>query len=137
MILTGIDMPFSINQLLKDIKRGVLIALKNIGLQVIIIVFVLVIAVFLPFLSPFVPFVLFFVGAYFQGFSMIDYRNEYHRLTVAESREFINSHKGLVIGNGAVFQIFLLIPIIGTIFAPVFSIVAAALAIEKLDEKHK
>lgn len=135
LVLTGIDSEFSFSQLMNDIKRGLIIAIKNVFYQMMIALVVILLSIFLPFLAPFAPFVLFFVGAYFQGFSMMDYRNEYHRLSVVESMKYIKEHKGIAIGNGTVFQLFLLVPIIGTIFAPVFSIVAAALTIYKVEEK--
>ncbi|MCP4521369.1 MAG: hypothetical protein GY827_06720 [Cytophagales bacterium] len=135
--LTGVERPFSFKLLVSDVIRGVKIAVQNVLLQLMITIIVFVISIFLPFIAPIVPFVLFFVGAYFQGFSMIDYRNEYHNLDFKESRRYINAHKGLVIGNGVVFQLFLLIPIVGTIFAPVFSIVSAALAVHELEFGEK
>ncbi len=131
--LTGIDTPFSMRKLLNDVVRGIVIALKNIGLQLIITIPIFLIGVFIIPLSPITTFLLFIVGAYFQGFAMMDYRNEYHGLNAEASSKYIKEHKGVAIGNGSVFQILLLIIGIGTVFAPVFSIVAAALSIHQIE----
>lgn len=135
--LTGIDAPFSIKKLLNDVVRGIVIALKNIALQLMITIPILLIGIFLPILSPITTILLFMVGAYFQGFAMMDYRNEYHGLSAKESSDYIKTHKGIAVGNGAVFQVLLLIIGIGTVFAPVFSIVAAALSINQIETEKK
>lgn len=130
--LTGVEVQFSGIQFLKDVLRGIKIGMKNITLQLIwIMVFYSSVFVF-PFLSVFLPFVLFMLGAYYYGFAMIDYRSEVFHLDAENSRRFVKKHRYLALGNGIVFQVLLLVPVLGTLFAPSFALVAAALGIEEI-----
>lgn len=148
--LTGKTYPFEWAQLFKDVWRGVLIALRNLvlemGITIALLALNLAITIFLPFLSvittPVVTVILFIVGAYYYGFSTMDYTNERYRLSMGESVRYIRKNKGLAISNGAIFSLWLAIPIlgtyIGTIFAPVTCTVGATLAIlEKGDLADK
>lgn len=142
-ILTGNEYPFEMAQFLKDIWRGVMIAMRNFFIEMAIIIGVLGFSlvcswVFPPLailLGPASTIFLFFIGAYFYGFSTMDYTNERRRLSVRQSVAFIKKNKGIAIGNGSVFAVFLLIPILGTyigpIFAPIVCSVGATLAIHK------
>lgn len=130
--LTGIEVQFSWTQFFKDVLRGVKIGLRNISLQLLwIMVFYCTVFLF-PFLSVFLPFMLFMLGAYYYGFAMIDYRSEVFRLNTVESRRFVKKHRFLALGNGIVFQVLLLVPVVGTLFAPSFALVAAALGVEEI-----
>ena len=73
--------------------------------------------------------------SYFMGYSMADYRNEYHKLSSKESRKLINNYVGLVIGNGMFFNLFLLIPVIGILAAPVFALIASGLSINYIEKR--
>ncbi len=142
--LTGKKYPFDWGQLMKDVWRGVLIAIRNLVLEMSITIGLLAvnlaITVFLPFLTvistPVVTITLFFVGAYYYGFSTMDYTNERNRLSMGESVRYIRKNKGIAVANGSVFALWLAIPVlgtyIGTVFAPVTCTVGATLAmIEK------
>jgi CysZ protein len=64
---------------------------------------------------------------------MIDYRNEFKNYSAKESRAIINDHKGLAIGVGTMFNLILLVPVLGALVAPVIAVVAGGLAINKAD----
>lgn len=132
--LSGKVSPFSMAQFGKDILRGLQLALVNIFYQCVWIVFLYLGAFFMTILLPFLPLALFLVGAYFYGFAMIDYRNEVYRLSPAASRKTVKQFKWFALGNGVTFQLLLMIPIVGTLFAPSFALVAAALGLEELVE---
>ncbi len=145
--LTGQVFPFSMTQLVRDVWRGILIAIRNLFLEILLTILILVvntvITVLLPpitvITTPLVTVALFLIGAYFYGFSTMDYTNERYRLNVGESVQVIRKNKGLAVANGAIFSIWLLIPFIGTylgaIFAPVTCTVGATLAL--LEKKEK
>lgn len=142
-ILTGNEYPFDFGQFMKDIWRGVLIAIRNLFMEVLIIIGVMgTTAVFswifpplMIIVGPLSTLFLFFIGAYFYGFSTMDYTNERRRLNVKQSVQFIRHHKGIATGNGTVFSLLLIVPILGTyigpIFAPIICSVGATLAIHK------
>ena len=74
------------------------------------------------------------VASYFYGFSFLDYSNERNQLSINESVSMVRKNKGLAIGLGLVFQICLLIPIIGSLvasFLSIITIVSATMAIER------
>jgi CysZ protein len=70
-----------------------------------------------------------FVECYYYGFSMLDYSCERHNLSPSQSIEYISKHKGLAIGNGMVFFLMHLVPVIGWVLAPAYAVVAATISI--------
>lgn len=103
----------------------------------------------------------FIIGFYYYGFSFLDYINERRRLTMDESIIFVRKHRGLAIAIGSIYTLLILVPIdIGVLFsfarsghnfwsslgnfswhlllwicaafAPIWCIVAATLAMNKI-----
>ncbi len=132
-ISTGKEKPFTIHQFSKDVIRGVTIALKNLTLEIILTVCILLISFAIPILAVAAPFVIFAIESYYFGFAMLDYRNEFMLISAKESRRLINNHKGLVFGIGAMFNVMLFIPFLGVLLAPVLSVVAGGLALNEVD----
>ena len=127
-IIENKEYPFSFPQLLKDIGRGIGIALRNTLWQSVYIVSLIILS-FIPVVGWVVPFFGLLVECYYYGFSMLDYSCERHHLSTAESIHFIGQRKGLAITNGLIFYLMHLIPIIGWIFAPAYAVIAATLSI--------
>ena len=50
----------------------------------------------------------------------------------SESIFFIGQHRGLALGNGLVFYIMHLLPFVGWVLAPAYSVIAATLSIEEI-----
>lgn len=136
-VLTENMYPFEWVQFLKDIWRGILIALRNMFIEIGIIIVVWILglglgSIFPPIVLIYTPLsaiFLFVVGAYFYGFSTMDYTNERRRMNVTESVNFIRKHRGIAISNGLVFSLWLFIPIVGPIIAPITCTAGATLAI--------
>ncbi|MTI31088.1 EI24 domain-containing protein [Xanthovirga aplysinae] len=129
--------PFRLKRFLSDMIRGSIIALINISKELVFTILFLLIGFLVPVISPLVPFAIFFVESYFFGFSMVDYRNEYFQINVSDSNKIIWKHKGFVLGNGIVFNLLLLIPLVGVLFAPSWAAVAAGLGINELENKYR
>lgn len=127
-ILTGRRFPFSWMQLMKDALRGALIAMRNGILELAITIGIWFLTLFVPLLTPISVIALFFVSAYFYGFSMFDYVFERRRMRIGESVRAVNSRLGLVIANGSIFSLLMKIPLIGLMFAPVMAAIGAVLA---------
>ncbi len=134
-IMEGRDFPFSFSQLLKDIGRAIKIALRNVLWQTVYVVTILFLS-FIPIFGWIAPLVALFVECYYFGFSMLDYSSERNKLTAQQSIAFISRHKGLAIGNGMVFYMLHLLPLIGWLFAPSYAVVAATLSIISARKKH-
>lgn len=134
-ILEGKEFPFSYPQLLKDMGRGVKIALRNLLWQTVYVLTILILS-FIPVIGWIAPLVALLTECYYFGFSMLDYSSERNKLSTTQSIEFISRHKGLAIGNGLVFYIMHLLPIIGWLIAPTYAVVAATLSLHKAREKQ-
>ncbi len=122
--LTGKSFPFSLPQLMIDILRGIAITLRNMFLELGIILACGLLA-FIPVLNLFVPFILFFVSAYFMGFSLFDYNCERHRMTYKNSIQFMRFNRPYLLGVGSVYNLLSYLPIIGFIVPPVFAATGA------------
>ena len=131
-ILTGNDYPFNMRQILKDVWRGVLLALRNMCIEFGWAILGWIILIFIPPVGIIVTPFLWLIGWYFYGFAMMDYVNERRRLTVGESVSFVRKHKGVAIGNGWMYALVLFIPFIGGVFAPIIACVGATLAVHDI-----
>ena len=134
-ISTGRKKPFTANQFIKDVVRGVMLAVKNLTLEIIVTMCILLFSFVAPILAVAAPFLIYAVESYYFGFAMLDYRNEFMLLSGKESRQLINKHRGLVLGIGAMFNLMLFIPFLGVLLAPVLSVVAGGLAFNKVDQR--
>ena len=135
--VTGNDYPLDWLQLINDVWRGVVIALRNLTIEIGITILAFI-ALLIPVVGLLSPVVMFFVSAYFYGFSYMDYTNERRRLSINQSITEIRAHKGLAVANGAAFSVFLLIPFLGTLiasFMAIYSVTGATLAM--LDESYE
>ena len=55
-----------------------------------------------------------------------------HCLHVAASIDFIARHKGLAVGNGLMFYLMHIVPLVGWVLAPAYAVVAATLSLHKI-----
>jgi CysZ protein len=128
-IIEGKDFPFSFKQLTKDVLRGIRMSLRNMLWQTVYVIFIAILSL-LPVIGWPAPILSLFTECYYYGFSMLDYSMERRKKTMSESIYFINQHKGLAIGNGIVFYLMHLVPILGWILAPAYAVVAATLSLQ-------
>lgn len=122
---------------LMDCTRGIQIGMRNFLLEAVLSTLIILISFILAWIIPLAPLVILLLESYFVGYSFMDYRNEHFGMSKKESRKLIMKYPGLVIGNGFFFNIFLLIPIIGVLFAPVFGLVASGLSIDHLEKRKQ
>jgi len=129
------EFPFSFKQLMKDIWRGIRLALRNTLWQTVYTISLLILS-FFPVIGWITPLITLFVECYYYGFSMLDYSCERHKLSPTESIRYISKHKGLAIGNGMVFYLMHLLPVVGWVLAPSYAVVAATISLYH-QEKNK
>lgn len=127
-ILDGKDFPFSFIQLLKDIVRGIKLALRNTLWQTVYTISILILS-FIPVVGWITPIIALLIECYYYGFSMLDYSCERHKLSPPQSVAFVGNHKGLAIGNGIIFYAMHLIPVLGWVLAPAYAVVASTLSL--------
>jgi CysZ protein len=108
--ITGKTYDYSFKMLVSDIKRGAIIAFRNlIWFYLFVGLFLGVVSFFNLSTKSFIVFAIpFIVGFYYYGFSFIDYVNERRRLNIQQSIFFVSKHKGLAISIGSVYSIFFL-----------------------------
>jgi CysZ protein len=132
-LVTGKTYPFVLSQFMKDVLRGILLALRNMLLEFGII-FIFLFVSFLPGIGWLLSLAaLSIVSWFFFGFSMMDYSNERKKLSISASTGFSWDHKWLCITNGFCFWLLFTLPWLGVVLGPVTSVVAATLAVNKVN----
>ncbi len=122
-IVSGRVFPFRLGHLLKDIGRGILMALRNGTLELLINVLVWTGTFFLAPLAPVSAIVVWTVSSWFYGFSMFDYIFERQRMGIGASSHAARSRGGIVLANGMLFNLLMNPPFLHWIFGPLLSAV--------------
>ncbi|MEQ3657137.1 MAG: EI24 domain-containing protein [Dokdonia sp.] len=120
---------------MEQLWRGIRINLRNLGLELLLTLPILLIGL-IPVIGIISTLLLFLVQAYYAGFGNMDYTLERH-FKYGESIAFVKSKRGYAIGNGIVFMLFLLIPVIGIILVLPISVTAATVQTVRLIDHHK
>lgn len=131
--LTGKEYPFSLRQTSWEILRGILIALRNMFLQMLLS-FIFFLCSFIPVVGIVAPFAIFFTSAYFYGFSFVDYAVERKKFNIKQSVKYVNRHIGVVSAIGTVFALALMIPwfsLIACCFISLLSVIAGTIAVNE------
>lgn len=137
-IITGNRYPFNPVQFLKDIIRGTLIALRNLFLELLLIGLFSLAGLFGGPLAFLVSPVLWLIGAYYYGFSMLDYTCERRKMSIREGIRYIRNRKSFTLGIGVLYALLDLIPLFGWIVAPVNAVTGATsglIALEKNENR--
>ena len=132
-VIEGKSYSFSLKKFIADLWRGILMAIRNAFWQFIYIITILFVSLF-PVIGWITPLLAIFVECYYYGFSMLDYSCERKEMNQSKSIDFISTHKGLAIGNGIVFYLMHLIPVIGWVFAPAYAVIAATISMHEVEE---
>lgn len=127
--------PFSLTQFLIDIVRGIKIATRNLLWQILYLFSILILSI-IPVVGMIAPLIALLTECYYFGFSMLDYSCERYKLTTSQSIAFIGKHKGLAIGNGIIFYLMHLIPLVGWLLAPSYAVIAATLSLHQARQKQ-
>ncbi|MEM6684382.1 MAG: EI24 domain-containing protein [Bacteroidota bacterium] len=88
---------------------------------------------FIPVVGSLFVVLIFLVQAYYAGFGNMDYTLERY-FPYQRSIEYVRAHRGIAIGNGIVFMLILLIPVVGILIVLPLSAVAGT--ISTLQELH-
>lgn len=118
----------------QQLWRGVRINIRSLFRELLISV-PLIILGFVPVLNIVTTGLLFAVQAYYAGFGNMDYTLERH-FNYKESIAFVKKNKGIAIGNGLIFMLFLFVPVLGVILVLPFSVTASSINTVKLINKN-
>jgi CysZ protein len=136
-LLSGTKYPFSLSIFLKDVIRGIFIALRNAFIEFGLMALFFILSVFLPPAAVVAAPLLFLIGIYFYGFSMMDYCCERRRMTISQSVRFMRRNRWLVMGNGLMYSLLDSIPVVGLIVAPVNAVIGATTALLEKDAQGR
>ncbi|MGK7394938.1 MAG: EI24 domain-containing protein [Candidatus Cyclobacteriaceae bacterium M3_2C_046] len=106
--------------------------LYELGLSIGIVLIVFLISWILPL----APFMLMIVESYFWGAGLTAFKLNVDQIGPQEGSQFISQYKGAILGNGFMFNLLLLIPVLGVLFAPTLAVGAlheTFIALEKED----
>ena len=109
---------------LSQLWRGIRINVRNLVMELLLTIPILIIG-FIPIIGIISTVLLFLVQSYYAGFGNMDYTLERH-FNVKDSVNFVKQNRGLAIGNGVVFMLMLLVPILGIILVLPLSVTAAS-----------
>jgi len=119
----------------QQLSRGIRINVRNLIRELLFMIPLIIIS-FIPVVGIIATILIFLIQAYYVGFGNMDYTMERH-FGYKESIQFVRKHRGLAIGNGAIFVLMLFIPIIGFIITLPISVVAASAETVKILEQKK
>lgn len=115
----------------QQLIRGIRINIRNLTKELFYTIILLLLSL-IPVLNLIATPLLFLVQAYYAGFGNIDYTLERH-YDYKSSITFVKRNRGLAIGNGIIFTLLLLIPIVGIIIVLPLSVTASSIkTIEKI-----
>lgn len=123
--ITGIEQHNHRNTSFKEqLWRGIRINLRNLSKELLLTVLFLLLSL-IPVIGIFATVLLFLTQAFYAGFGNMDYTLERH-FQYKDSIQFVKKNRGIAIGNGIVFMLFLLLPVVGIILVLPLSVTAAS-----------
>lgn len=130
-VLTGASVPFRWGRWLREVLRGMAMAVRNGAVELGITVLAWAATLFLPLLAPATALLLWGVSCWFYGFSMFDYIHERRGLGLRGSVRAARARRGAVLANGLLFNLLMKVPVLGMIAAPLLGAVGAVLAVQR------
>lgn len=121
----------------QQLWRGIRLNGRNLGMELLLTIPILLLN-FIPLIGNIISAVLLFLTqSYYAGFGNMDYTLERY-FDYSDSINFVRKNRGQAIGNGMVFMLFLLIPVLGVILVLPLSVTASTkLTVELLNTKEK
>lgn len=120
----------------KSLNRGIRINVRNLFMELLFVIPLLFMSI-IPVIGLFTSFLILLVQSYYAGFGNMDYTLERH-FSYKESISFVQKNRGLAYGNGLVYTLLLLIPIVGIIITLPLSTVASTVeTLKRLDQQGK
>ena len=108
---------------ISQLWRGIKVNGRNLLMELFLSIPIFIIS-FIPVIGFISSILLFLVQSYYAGFGNMDYTLERH-YGYSKSVRFVSDHRGLAIGNGMIFMLMLLIPVLGIILVLPLSVTAA------------
>jgi len=113
--------------------RGIKFAIRNFILEILVTLALLLISIIILWILPLIPFFILIVESYFFAMVLMDYRFEMDGLKTNDTISKSRNLPGIPIGIGLIFNLILLVPLLGVVFGPVLAFLAAQESINSLD----
>ena len=113
-------------------KYIISIALQNMVWQTLHFLLYIILC-FVPIFGCIVPLVAIITECYYYGYGTTSMAFYVHKKNTVPLLTFIQKHKGLAIGNGLGFYSLHIVPLIGWVVAPVYTLVAAHTMLHQID----
>ena len=114
--------------------RGIEFAIRNFALDILVTLALLLISILILWILPLIPILILIVESYFFAMVLMDYRFEMDGTRINESIRKCRNLPGIPIGIGLIFNLTLLIPLLGVIFGPIIAFLAAQESINGLEK---
>jgi len=131
------EYPFDFKQMMKDTGRGIILAVKNLTIETAFMLLMFVIG-FIPVVGWIAPIIMFFISAYFFGFSFMDYTNERRKRTPNESSIYLKKYRWTAISVGSLYALSVFIPFCGPLLSPFFatvSVIAGTISMLEIERR--
>lgn len=112
--------------------RSIELSLRNFVLDVLLTLLLLILSIIILWIVPLIPILILIVESYFFAVVLMDYRYEMEGISKKESIRKCRELPGIPIGIGLVFNLILLIPLLGVMFGPVLALIASEESISQL-----
>jgi CysZ protein len=133
---TGKTYPFDLEQFIKDVFRGIFIALRNFLVEMMFLAGFGILGLLTPVLVPIYSVILIGVSAYYFGFSTMDYTFERRRLSIKDSVKSIRKLRGFTLGIGLMYWVMDNIPILGITIGPINAVIGSSTGILAIESKQ-
>ena len=129
--LTGKPTTFELSMPV-TLARSIRINSRNLLIEILLTLPLLILSL-IPVINLVTGILLFLLGAYYAGFGNLDYTLERH-MKYKASKKFVQKNKGTACGNGTIFMLALLLPIIGVaLILPLSTAASTVSAVKKLN----
>ncbi|MBK7130880.1 MAG: EI24 domain-containing protein [Crocinitomicaceae bacterium] len=135
MHITGkpLDISDTAAEKMRLLIRGIRVNMRNLILE-LLISFPLFLLSFIPVLNLLTGFALLYTQWYFAGYGNLDYALERH-YNFTDTKTVVRKHKGLAVGNGFIFHLLLMIPLVGIVLALPLSTAGATVSVVRFTSK--
>lgn len=132
-IQRSIPFVFDGKEYFKLVARSIMVNLNNMLWQTVYLIPIVLVCT-LPVVGWFTPLFTILMESYFLGCAMMDFGLATEKQNRQLAAAYVSRHKGLPIGNGIVFYLLHLLPIVGWITAPFYALVAAHLNTQEIKD---
>ena len=126
--LTGVHVPFAVGRFLKEVLRGIGMALRNGTIELALNILLWVLTLLFPPMAVLTAPLLWLISCWFYGFSMFDLVFERQGLGIGGSVRMARRVRGMVLANGVCLNLLMSVPFLGILLAPMMGAIGAVLA---------